>query len=85
MYELMGKLQLRDLTKKQLERELEKEEYLYDQVVSTLSKAKQERRQHAKELAKEKKGKLAEITEVENTLELARAQKSHMLSKIDDL
>ena len=48
MYELMGKLQMRDLTKKQLERELEREEYVYDQVVGTLSKAKQERRNAAK-------------------------------------
>ena len=46
MYELMGKLQMRDLSKKQGERELEREEYLYDQVVSNLSKAKQERRNH---------------------------------------
>ena len=33
MYELMGKLQLRDLSKKQNEKELQREEYLYDQVV----------------------------------------------------
>ena len=30
MYELMGKLQIRDLSKKQLEKELEREEYIYD-------------------------------------------------------
>ena len=30
MYELMGKLQLRDLNKKQLEKELLREEYVYD-------------------------------------------------------
>ena len=48
MYELMGKLQLRDLNKKQLELELSREEYVYDQIVANLSKAKQERRHHAK-------------------------------------
>ena len=30
MYELMGRLQVKDLEKKQLERFLEKEEYAYD-------------------------------------------------------
>jgi len=57
MYELMDKLQLRDLTKKQLEKELEREEYVYDQVVSSLSKAKQERRNHAKVLQKQRQAK----------------------------
>ena len=57
MYELMGKLQLRDLTKKQLEKELEREEYIYDQVVGSLSKAKQERRTHGKVLLKQKQAK----------------------------
>ena len=40
MYELMGKLQLRDLNKKQLEKGLSREEYTYDQIVANLSKAK---------------------------------------------
>ena len=44
MYELMGKLQIRDLHKKSMEKELQKEEYAYDQIVSNLSKVKQERR-----------------------------------------
>ena len=54
MYELMGKLQMRDYHHKTLEKELEREEYVYDQVVSNLSKAKQERRNHAKGLQKER-------------------------------
>ena len=54
MYELMGKLQMRDYTRKQLEKELEREEYVYDPVVSNLSKAKQDRRTHAKLLQREK-------------------------------
>ena len=57
MYELMGKLQLRDLSKKQNEKELQREEYLYDQVVQNLSKAKSERRLHQKKLNNEKKTK----------------------------
>ena len=40
MYELMGKLQMRDLNKKQMELELDREERVFDQAVSNLSKAK---------------------------------------------
>ena len=50
MYELMGKLQMKDYHHKTLEKELERDEYNYDQVVTILSKAKQDRRNHAKSL-----------------------------------
>lgn len=85
MYELMGKLQLRDLTKKQLEKELEREEYIYDQIVSNLSKAKQERRHHAKSNLNEKKVKQREVDEKEYSLEKARVEKQHESAKLNDL
>ena len=61
MYELMGKLQMRDFNHKALEKELEREEYTYDQIVSNLSKAKQERRNNARALQKEKQEKQKEV------------------------
>ena len=54
MYELMGKLQMRDLNKKQMELELDREERVFDQAVSNLSKAKQDRKLHARKLDREK-------------------------------
>ena len=85
MYELMGKLQIRDLTKKQLEKELEREEYVYDQIVSNLSKAKQERRHHNKSNMNEKKVKQRAVDEFDYALQQARAEKEHEVGKLNDL
>ena len=71
MYELMGKLQIRDLHKKGMEKELQKEEYTYDQIVSNLSKVKQERRLQGLQNAKEKKDKMKELEECQFTLTAA--------------
>ena len=85
MYELMGRLQIRDLTKKQLEKELEREEYVYDQVVSSLSKAKQERRHHNSQIQNEKNAKLKEIDAVSHILQKARTQKAQELANLEGL
>ena len=85
MYELMGKLQLRDLNKKQLEKGLSREEYTYDQIVANLSKAKQERRHHAKQLQNERKAKQREVDAVEHNLQMARAMKQHEIGRLEDL
>ena len=45
---------MRDLNKKQMELELEREERIFDQAVSNLSKAKQDRKLHARKLDREK-------------------------------
>ena len=85
MYELMGKLQMRDYTRKQLEKDLAREEYVYDQVVTNLSKAKQERRNHAKGLQKEKQTKQKEIEDIEHSLEVIKVEKTHILAKAEDV
>jgi len=79
MYELMGKLQIRDLHKKSMEKELQKEEYAYDQIVSNLSKVKQERRLQGLQNAKEKKDKIKELEECKFTLTTAQNEKEHEL------
>ena len=85
MYELMGKLQIRDLHKKGMEKELQKEEYTYDQIVSNLSKVKQERRLQGLQNAKEKKDKMKELEECQFTLTAAQNEKEHELQKLKDI
>ena len=85
MYELMGKLQMKDLQKKPLEKELEREEYNYDQIVANLSKAKQERRDHARKIQKEKSAKQFEVDEVDHFLQMARAEKNHESLKVESI
>ena len=82
MYELMGKLQIRDLHKKSLEKELQKEEYQYDQIVSNLSKVKQERKLQGLQNQKEKKDKMKELEESHFALTAAQNEKEHELKKL---
>ena len=85
MYELMGKLQMKDLQKKPLEKELEREEYNYDLVVANLSKAKQERRDNVRKIQKEKSAKQFEVDEVDHFLQMARAEKTHESLKVESI
>ena len=81
----MGKLQMKDLQKKPLEKELEREEYNYDQIVANLSKAKQERRTHTRKIQKEKTAKQFEVDEVDHFLQMARAEKNHESLKVESI
>jgi hypothetical protein len=75
MYELMAKLEMKDITKKQYINELGKEEYKYDQVVGALSKAKMQRRDGARRLKKEKEECLREQEDMEFQLMTVRKEK----------
>ena len=68
-----------------MEKELQKEEYAYDQIVSNLSKVKQERRLQGLQNAKEKKDKLKELEECKFTLAAAQNEKEHELQKLKDI
>ena len=81
MYELMGKLHVRDFDHKALQKELEREEYAYDQVVTSLSKAKQERRAHAKELQREKNTSLNRVTAHNLELQVIDSDVSMLVQK----
>ena len=53
-------------------------------MVSSLSKAKQERRNHAKGLQKERMGKQNDVDEVEHQLQVSKAERTHIGQKTEE-
>ena len=53
--------------------------------MANLSKAKQERRHHAKQIENERKVKQREVDAFDHNLQMARAEKAHEISRLDDL
>ena len=53
--------------------------------MANLSKAKQERRHHAKQLQNERNAKQREVDAVEHNLQMARAMKQHEIGRLEDL
>ena len=83
MYELMAKLEMKDITKKQYVNELGKEEYKYDQVVGALSKAKMQRRDGARRLKKEREECLRDQEDMEFQLMTVRKEKESQKKKLE--
>ena len=52
--------------------------------MANLSKAKQERRHHAKQIENERKVKQREVDGIDHNLQMARAEKAHEINRLDD-
>ena len=79
MYELMRKLQIRELNKKQKEMDLQIDEKSFEQSINALQKVMEDRKKNDKMIAKERSNKKRDIDEAGYDLQQARGLRDHEL------